>query len=340
MKLVPLVMKNMHQSHKSRNAKTSMLFTIALAYLVFSGSSLLLIGNLIVGTVKNFLGSDIFINSWFSDNYLPEQSLRDFLDEEKAKNNSMVSDYAFVGVEFDYFCNDILDLSASPYVVSGGYFPNNFINLFPIDERYLQSSLTEYYIPKYGQSGVNFPSVDGKDDFVWSLYHDAGKTDFGGDLDKFDILSYNLTDNKDVIYDDPDPTTQIGIIMPEGIKSVLSISGGDTIELELDTTTNDDNERSMIQNYRLLVRGLPQKFPGFFFMSYKQVQFFLQGVISLPDAQIIAELLSQASDDIAKNYEEYKNSKAGSTTSYFYPKDRLLVDVKDGVSSEDREVLV
>ena len=100
LKLKPLIMKNMNHSHKKRNAKTSMLFTISLAYLVFSGSSLLLIGNLIIGTAKTFLGADIFITSVFSDKDLPEHDLRQFIIDDMNKENSGISDYAFRGQSF------------------------------------------------------------------------------------------------------------------------------------------------------------------------------------------------------------------------------------------------
>ena len=100
LKLKPLIMKNMNHSHKKRNAKTSMLFTISLAYLVFSGSSLLLIGNLIIGTAKTFLGADIFITSVFSEKDLPEHDLREFIIDDMNKENSGISDYAFRGQSF------------------------------------------------------------------------------------------------------------------------------------------------------------------------------------------------------------------------------------------------
>ena len=45
-KLRPLVYKNLN-SHNKRNSKTSMMFTIALAFLIFGGTSFGLIGNMI-----------------------------------------------------------------------------------------------------------------------------------------------------------------------------------------------------------------------------------------------------------------------------------------------------
>ena len=98
-KLRPLVLKNMNESHKKRNLKTSLLFTIALAYLVFGGSSLLLIGGMIVGIFKNFVGWDIFVSSMLSQNALPEADIRGYLNLETAKkDNSRIVNYSFRGI--------------------------------------------------------------------------------------------------------------------------------------------------------------------------------------------------------------------------------------------------
>ena len=102
-KLRPLILKNLNSSHKKRNMKTAMLFTIALSYIIFGGSSLLLIGNLIIGFVKNFIGSDILISSFFSPTHLPEVNLREFINNEMAQNSPKIEMFAFRGQEFGQF---------------------------------------------------------------------------------------------------------------------------------------------------------------------------------------------------------------------------------------------
>jgi hypothetical protein len=48
--LEKVVAKNL-ESHANRNTKTAMMFTIALSFLIFSGSTFQLIGNLVVATL-------------------------------------------------------------------------------------------------------------------------------------------------------------------------------------------------------------------------------------------------------------------------------------------------
>lgn len=336
-KLRPLILKNLSSSHKKRNMKTSMLFTIALAYLVFGGSSILLIGNLIIGFVKNFIGSDVLISSLFSVNDLPEVELRTFLDNDIASKNPRSKAYAFRGIELSKYFEDIFEIKGETYISSGGNFPDNEVFLYPVEESYLDASLIEYYIPKYSQGGVNFAESQGKDDFVKSLYSDEGTKAYGEDMDIYDIASRNLSNSNsdNVSFFVYSRTQQIKAILPEGIKSVLSVTGGDTIKL-----SSDQFWTSGPDIYRFLIRGLPQKMPGFFFMSYKQVQFFLQGVISFPQAFELAYFQSFKSVYNRGKYLKYIDQEDIKNYTYLYPKERLLVRLRSGISADDRNIIV
>ena len=57
------VVKKNFESHESRNTKTAMMFTVALSFLIFAGSTFELIGTLIVSTTQSVLGSDIFVSA-------------------------------------------------------------------------------------------------------------------------------------------------------------------------------------------------------------------------------------------------------------------------------------
>ena len=66
-----VVAKNL-ESHANRNTKTAMMFTIALSFLIFAGSTFLLIGNLVVSQLEGVLGADIYVTSQFSPNFIDE----------------------------------------------------------------------------------------------------------------------------------------------------------------------------------------------------------------------------------------------------------------------------
>ena len=232
--------------------KTSLLFTIALAFLVFSGSSLLLAGNLIVGSIKSALGADLVVTSDFSSTHLPESTLRDFLDQEIRDKTDRVENYAFRGIEVSGYLNLIFGSDPSFTLNNGGNFPSNELRLFPVEESYIETSFIEYYKPKYPQDGFDYEKTRGKDDYIKSLYSDEGLSQYEKDIDPFNVASRNLSDitSDDVSGYLYDPTQQIKIILPAGIRDVLSISSGDNIKLTV------ERENSTDFSMRMLVRGI------------------------------------------------------------------------------------
>jgi hypothetical protein len=337
-KLRPLILKNTQHSHKKRNMKTSMMFTIALAYLVFGGSSLLLIGNMLLGFVKNFVGADIVASSILSDNNLPENDIRAFLQNEIDTKSGRVKSFSFIGKDLTNYFIDVFGANNEFYLSSGGDFPENNIRLYPVDKNYIDSCLIDFYIPKYGQPGFNFEKTRGKDDFVKSLHTNEGTFSYGTDIDLFNVASRNLTEQTlvDASWSAYDPTQQIKMILPQGIKDVLSITGGDSIKLNIENTSSLSN-----MNFRVLVRGMPQKVPGFFFMSYKQVQFFLQGIISFEQAFELTYLYAHHTKYYnLLDYRNYVDSDDAANFTFSIPKERLLIRLHDDLSKEDREIIV
>ena len=113
----------------------------------------------------------------------------------------------------------------------GSEYPYNQVSLYPIEENFLFSTLIDYYIPKNLQKGVNYQKVEGKDDIVWSLYNNEGTVNVNKNLDMFNVTSRKLSYSYKLLDDKVDLTKQIKIILPQGMESVLSIKGGDTIKL-------------------------------------------------------------------------------------------------------------
>ena len=96
LRLRSLILKNMNKSHVKRNAKTAILFTIWLSFLIFGGSSLILTGNLILGAIKNIAGCDILVFCPVKDVYLPENKIRKYLRVDLNAENSNIQSYSFM----------------------------------------------------------------------------------------------------------------------------------------------------------------------------------------------------------------------------------------------------
>lgn len=91
--LETVVRKNF-ESHEGRNTKTAMMFTVALAFLIFAGSTFDLIGNLVISQLEGVIGADILISSQFSPNYINEADFINYLEQQKQ------IDYAVTGYSF------------------------------------------------------------------------------------------------------------------------------------------------------------------------------------------------------------------------------------------------
>ena len=331
----------MNHSHNKRNTKTSLLLTISLAYLIFGGSSLLLIANLILKGVQNFVGTDILATTTYSENYLPERNLRELLDSETNKSHPFIYDYTFRGVSMDTFFNEYFDTFLHKSLESRTTSIHNGINLSPVEINYLNASLTEFFIPNYVQKGINYPKIDGKPDLIWSLYSDEGTSDrYENNQDMYQILSKNLSEpfckNQN---DKTNPTEQIKILIPLGMQSVFSVKGGDENKLILGLNYHGHVAKTL---WRILIRALPKKMPGFEFYSFKRVQFFLRGIISFDQIKIIFENLVKISENgkAKKHYQEHIHEFNGlSNDTYFYPKVRLMIKIYDYATEEDRDYL-
>jgi hypothetical protein len=64
-RLKEVVSKNL-DGHRKRNSKTSIMFTLALSFLIFAASSFTLLSGLIEGEVITLFGSDLYIDSIFA----------------------------------------------------------------------------------------------------------------------------------------------------------------------------------------------------------------------------------------------------------------------------------
>lgn len=194
---------------------------------------MLLISNLIISFIQSNAGSDIYVSSMINTKDLPEANLRSFLNEQVLLENPIVYDYAFGSRTVYSFLARKTGRGYLMQLQNGGSFPAFQTRLRPIEVNYLNSSFIDFYTPLYLQKNITYPITQGKEDVIWSLYSDEGTTPFIGTKDNYNITSVNLSHN----LKDTNPhgsTSQIKIVVPEGIKSVLSIDSGDTILLRFE----------------------------------------------------------------------------------------------------------
>ena len=80
------------EAHRPRNSKTSVMFTLAVSFMIFAASSFALTSNLIVQTTEAFIGADIKAQG---NHFINEVPIKEFLDGQKTADGQPVVDYAF-----------------------------------------------------------------------------------------------------------------------------------------------------------------------------------------------------------------------------------------------------
>jgi hypothetical protein len=91
LKLKPIIAKNM-EAHEKRNTKTAIMFAVCLSFLIFSGSTFKLIGNLIVSSLENQLGADlsaVALSYGGNTAYLDEGPIAEFLQQQQDRDGSI-----------------------------------------------------------------------------------------------------------------------------------------------------------------------------------------------------------------------------------------------------------
>lgn len=102
-----LILKNM-QGHSGRNSKTSIMFTLAIAFLIFASCAFETIASMSLRQAESLVGSDLSILAGYASlpcdtkndgctfPYLDERKMTEFLESQKHAYGKPVVDYAFV----------------------------------------------------------------------------------------------------------------------------------------------------------------------------------------------------------------------------------------------------
>lgn len=172
-----VISKNMI-AHRPRNSKTSIMFTLAISYLIFSASSFLLLSSLIIKQTESLIGADIRVNN--PKGYLNEIPIAEFLDNQMdPANGATVVDYAFVTQDLRNFQKSIfnrpdtdVNLHHNKLRDLSDYHSTEF-KIFGVPQNFMQVINEEFYIPTDMQTVGNVPNLsDGKVDAVGLLYSD------------------------------------------------------------------------------------------------------------------------------------------------------------------------
>ena len=317
-----IVTKNL-EGHGRRNWKTSLMFCMALSFVIFAGVGFRLQGSMIKNTLMSTLGGDIYVMAPENQRAgLAEQKIRDWIENVyKVENGENIKDYSFVTYDLD----SMPDIS-SVYIGNICGFPSTRTRFRGVEENYLDAVYEEFYVPIEGDPAIEYPERDnGNPDFFYGLYTDDDLVSYLGDYDYYDVL----TGKSQEISRQVSSTEMLPVksIVAEGLREFLSITADTPIRFRVYYNSWDEDVL-----FRGRVRGMAQKVPGFTFSGYRYIGFSHQALVSIPQFREILDVIYQD-----KWPEELDQVPEG--TSYEIPKQYLLIKTKDELSKQQREVL-
>lgn len=336
-KLIDLVRKSL-SGHRRRNAKTAMMFTISLAFILFAGAMFTLQANSINSNLKSAIGADVVIVSQDPDTPLDEDRMRDFLDSMKYEYN-LVDIYTFVTFPLDQMSTniiqntDISNLAAFPWIGT---------MVVGVESSYLSTIFTDYFMMSAVDEEFSYHQVDGKDDVIRSLYDDAGQASLpeeeGGIQvppvvisDPFHLKEEYLEDENEETY-----TEYVDVIVSEAYRYALSIDIG--VPMRLETEIYLKEGKTSKKEYLAKVRAMLRKLPGFFYSSYRQTAGVSTTLITMDNYQRLFEEGVKIKMALAQNDPEILIDN--SSFPLVPPKQKVLVNLKSGLSRDQREQVI
>lgn len=315
--LAPIILKNM-SAHDRRNSKTSLMFCICLAFLIFAGAGFNQQTNVIENTLKLQIGSDMTAEVAPDEGVgLDESKIRDYLENYMKQYPDNLASYSFISFPL-HKIPDIVKPIFSP--LSG--YPSKYINIFGVERNFLYSTYSKFFLPTEFDDRLSFPTLpDGKKDAVASLFNPEilGAPEFdqkkimtnGYKREILGVISLNET---------------IGLILPEGARTGLALDTQTPCELK-------------IRGYDVTIRGkvgtLAAKIPGFGF-SFSSYQTIINSLTGLTSMEQMAKLRDASWDNTANEDIQKWEKKIPANLTSGLPKMKLFIKYNRPLDSNER----
>ena len=172
-----VISKNM-EAHRRRNSKTSIMFTLAISYLIFSASSFLLLSALIIKTAEVIIGADIRVGN---TSYLNEVAIADFLDNQMTGASAPVVGYAFRTADLADFYRKVNPGAQDSELLNLSGYQVQSAGIYGVPSNFMQVIDSSFYVPGDVQHVDGVATLEsGKVDPVALLYNEEGYDQYVG----------------------------------------------------------------------------------------------------------------------------------------------------------------
>ena len=319
-----IVVKNL-EGHKRRDRQVSIMFTVALGFVIFSGCTLNLVVDFVETIAKSLIGGDfsIYVTNKNAPNItLNEVSINDYLNNIKQIYPDLIQNFAYISWSSnDLLINDynlILNSRISP--LSG--YPMYRRRVHAIDKNFVDSTYTSLYsISQYDKKLNISYTRDDKIDIIKMMYENPNVPY---------LLENNLNDS--FIFPTNNKSRilqilkkfQLNMIAAEGLRKSQVIS----VDNPAKFTINYFNRHSI----PCKIVGMARKLPGVLtYSSYDSIARYSEVYISMDQMK---ELLDLESEIYGYNFGNISNMTVDGVR-----KRQLILKYKKGVSKNLREMV-
>ena len=256
-----IILKNL-EGHKRRNRQISIMFVLALGFVIFSGCSLNLVVDLIEQMTKSLLGGDFSIyvlNKNHPNMTLDEITMNNYLKNISKYYPNLIKNYSY----YSWPLNEILEaenIIFKSYLSSLNGYPSIKKGFAAIDQNYIESSYESiYHLSEYDKNSNISYTTDDRIDIIKMLSNNSNKPNILEENNN--IFIYPENKNLKTI-----KNFQLNIFIAEGIKKILGIN----IENPAQLTLSSNSEQFPEQNIPCKIIGTLSKLPGIIdYSSYK-----------------------------------------------------------------------
>ena len=292
-----IVSKNL-EGHAKRNQKVSIMFMIALGFIIFSGCTLNLIVKFIQTLSKSAMGGDVMIWYYASQtDSINEIVFDNYLKKTIEKYPNLISNYTFMTFTFTYLTG-----VETCYSALNGW-PTALREIYAVDKNYLYASYSDLYQVTDYDENMNYTQIDNKVDLVSMLDNNPNtekilnfpeknniEEEDDGLIIKEDYMNFprNIEHEKKSLNN-----KQFNVFVAEGLRKSYGLSKNNPGMIEIP---------KLNQKIPTKIVGMSSKIPGSVtFSSYNTIAALSSVYMSINEMKELIELESEKYPDIKEH---------------------------------------
>lgn len=317
-----IILKNL-DGHKRRNRQVSIMFIVALGFIIFAGCSLNLVISLIEQMAKSLIAGDfsVYVLNYNHPNVtLNEKSINSYLDNITKYYPDLIQNYTY----YTYGLKEIISAENIPIKTKfsslNGY-PTINRDIAGMDKNYIDSTYRSLYHYSEYNKNMKISNSENKVDIIKMLYNNPNTPDILKKK-KNNYFIYPKNENEKVIRD-----FQLNILMADGIKKLHGVNLEDEGRFVISPQIEYQEHYIPCK-----VIGMLTKLPGIIdYSAYKNFAYYTSLYTSFDQMKQLVELEANLYNITMQNL--------SNLTFDGLRKKRLLLKFKDNVNKELKDMV-